>query len=209
MLVVDPKVGVEDRLTDDDLKRHRVGGRLVTRREITLVNQLANLFKMMEIADAAAVTPSVELAKLALVTSKDEEDEEMEKGGTDSSNSSNDTDATLVEDGPLAAQHLPSASPMVESTPTRSPSPTAGSVLGKRARRKSSGIRDAMDVDIPMSRSPKQSTTSRATAGSSSMIMDIDIEDELPPLEEATTRPPPPPLGMQERAPLLWEESSV
>ncbi|KIY50469.1 cysteine proteinase [Fistulina hepatica ATCC 64428] len=208
MLVVDPKVGVEDRLTDDDLKRHRVGGRLVTRREITrsrqcrvhiltesaVVNQLANLFKMMEIADAAAVTPSVELAKLALVTSKDEEDEEMEKGGTDSSNSSNDTDATLVEDGPLAAQHLPSASPMVESTPTRSPSPTAGSVLGKRARRKSSGIRDAMDVDIPMSRSPKQSTTSRATAGSSSMIMDIDIEDELPPLEEATTRPPPPPL---------------
>lgn len=90
----------DDKLTDDDLKRHRVGGRLVTRREIIrskkFVTLLSSLFQDLETCQAAAVTPNRELAKLALVTSKDEEEDE-DKGGTDSSN---DTDATLVEDGP-------------------------------------------------------------------------------------------------------------
>ncbi|KAF8485668.1 hypothetical protein F5888DRAFT_1763533 [Russula emetica] len=88
----------EDKLTDDDLKRHRVGGRLVTRKEILrskkFVSELAQLFWDLEHADIASITPTMELAKLALVTSKDEEDD-IEQTATDSSN---DTDATLVED---------------------------------------------------------------------------------------------------------------
>ncbi|KAF7307239.1 USP domain-containing protein [Mycena indigotica] len=89
----------DDKLTDDDLSRHRVGGRLVTRREITrskkFISLLANLFCDLQFSEDAAVTPALELAKLALVTSKDEEEDE-DKANTDSSN---DTDATLVEEG--------------------------------------------------------------------------------------------------------------
>jgi ubiquitin carboxyl-terminal hydrolase 25/28 len=60
-----------------------------------VITHLASLFWELEYCEDPAVTPALELAKLALVTSKDEEEDE-DKGGTDSSN---DTDATLVEDG--------------------------------------------------------------------------------------------------------------
>lgn len=142
---LDVKATDDDKLTDDDLKRHRVGGRLVTRREILrskrFVLQLAELFYSMEHSDTVSVTPSIELAKLALVTSKDEEDGETDKGGTDSSN---DTDATLVDDTPsgyTTAAAAPSGSPTRQS-----PARTSDSVLGKRGR----GIQQtesAMDVD--------------------------------------------------------------
>lgn len=76
-------------------------------------------------SEEVSVTPTLDLAKLALVTSRDEEDEEAESRGTDSSN---DTDATLVEDGRLA-----------DADP-------ADTVLGKRARDD-----NAMDVDDEVS----------------------------------------------------------
>ena len=60
-----------------------------------VVSQLANLFSDLKYSETPAVTPSIDLAKLALVTSRDEEEDEAEKGGSDSSN---DTDATLVDD---------------------------------------------------------------------------------------------------------------
>jgi hypothetical protein len=53
------------------------------------------LFKDLERSKNPAVTPSIELAKLALVTSKDEEEEETSRPATDSSG---DTDATLVDE---------------------------------------------------------------------------------------------------------------
>ena len=49
----------------------------------------------MEYCESPAVTPELELAKLALVTSQDEEEDETDRAGTDTSN---DTDATLVDD---------------------------------------------------------------------------------------------------------------
>ncbi|KIL00786.1 hypothetical protein PAXRUDRAFT_129015 [Paxillus rubicundulus Ve08.2h10] len=111
----------DEKYSDDDLKRHRVGGRLVTRREILrskkFVSQLADLFWQLEYCDTAAVTPTMDLAKLALVTSRDEEDDEAESRGTDSSN---DTDATLVEDS--------------QSPGCLSSTDVANTVLGKRAR---------------------------------------------------------------------------
>jgi hypothetical protein len=67
----------------------------------------------------------MELAKLALVTSKDEDDD-IEQTATDSSN---DTDATLVEDAP------PRAGPGTGS-PVGSPGASSSSVLGKRSRDK-------------------------------------------------------------------------
>lgn len=155
----------DEKFSDDDLKRHRVGGRLVTRREIVrskkFVNQLADLFWNLEYADNPAVTPTIELAKLALVTSRDEEEDEVDKGGTDSSN---DTDATLVDDGPVRYSTEPPSSP-------KSPSPSPGSILGKRARdipRRPS----EMDVDTP-SYSPRE--------GRSSMSSPRSSDDDSPP----------------------------
>jgi hypothetical protein len=86
----------EDKLMNDDLKRHRVGGRLVTRKEILrskkclhiyplsfclvtdtplVVSELAELFWHLEHADIVSVAPTMELARLALITSRDEEDD--------------------------------------------------------------------------------------------------------------------------------------
>lgn len=66
-------------VSDEELLKHRIGGRLVTRREVErskkFVKLLSGLFVQMMCADEAAITPEIELAKLALVTSKDEEDD--------------------------------------------------------------------------------------------------------------------------------------
>ncbi|EGO05375.1 hypothetical protein SERLA73DRAFT_83025 [Serpula lacrymans var. lacrymans S7.3] len=136
MANIDIKSLEDEKLSDDDLKRHRVGGRLVTRREILrskkFVSQLADLFWQLEYCEAASVTPTIDLAKLALVTSRDEEDEEVDRGGTDSSN---DTDATLVEDGPTRVHSADSPS----------------SVLGKRPRDDQKA--DDMVIDSPKSES--------------------------------------------------------
>ena len=112
----------------------------------SVINQLAELFFNLEYCEAASVTPTIELAKLALITSRDEEEDEVDndKGGTDSSN---DTDATLVEDGPsrssilapLRASHSPNSS---------------SSVLGKRPR--DLERQHQMEVDSPLSQSPKE-----------------------------------------------------
>jgi ubiquitin carboxyl-terminal hydrolase 25 len=98
-----------------------------------VVDQLAGLFWNLEFCENPAVTPTVELAKLALVTSKDEEEEDGDKGGTDSSN---DTDATLVEDAP---SHFTAPPEEISQPPSRS----SPSVLGKRSRESTS----MMDVD--------------------------------------------------------------
>ncbi|KAH0591372.1 putative ubiquitin carboxyl-terminal hydrolase 2 [Termitomyces sp. J132] len=142
MSKLDIKSVEDEKFSDDDLKRHRVGGRLVTRREIVrskkFINQLAELFFHLEYAEAAAITPSIDLAKLALVTSRDEEEDEADsKGSTDSSN---DTDATLVDDVP----------PRVAVTEnTRSPTVSPNSVLGKRPRDIESRQPSVMDLDSP------------------------------------------------------------
>lgn len=158
----------------------------------------------MEYCETAAVTPTIELAKLALVTSRDEEEDEADKGGTDSSN---DTDATLVDDGPTLAT-LTEASPRSPQSPTRSPN----SVLGKRPRdveRQPS----AMDLDSPVPQSPSdgyvslpslrgsnspppmsQSSSSKLPEASSSMLQvdtDGDVQMRATP---APSKPPPPPL---------------
>ncbi|KAG6805497.1 hypothetical protein H0H93_004690, partial [Arthromyces matolae] len=107
------------------------------------INQLAELFFNLEYAEAAAVTPSMDLAKLALVTSRDEEEDEADKGGTDSSN---DTDATLVDDGP--------SRPVVTETPAEIPRASTlspNSVLGKRSRDVELRQPSVMDLDTPSS----------------------------------------------------------
>ncbi|EEB89591.1 hypothetical protein MPER_12291 [Moniliophthora perniciosa FA553] len=203
---VDLKSIEEEKFSDDALTKHRVGGRLVTRREVQrsrkFVNHLAELFRNLEHSQATAVTPAIELAKLALVTSKDEEEDEVDQGGTDASN---DTDATLVEDGPSRFSIEPERQ---TSPPPQSPGPSPGSVLGKRARRASE-----MDIDIALAPqesagSPSAQSMSRANSlpqphtdssklGESSTpvlsVKDVELQDvEMNDASQSAKKVPPP-----------------
>ncbi|KAF8259478.1 hypothetical protein EI94DRAFT_1834394 [Lactarius quietus] len=178
----------EDKLTDDDLKRHRVGGRLVTRKEILrskkFVSELAELFWHLEHADIASVTPTMELAKLALVTSKEEEDD-IEQTATDSSN---DTDATLVEDAPaLCAGPVAGAGTTRTDTgsPVGSPGASSSSVLGKRARDKEADVGSRMSIDsvtdhdnfvIILSKSPDDAAGPSGLSASPGAGVATDVE---------------------------------
>ncbi|KAF9257095.1 cysteine proteinase [Marasmius fiardii PR-910] len=195
----------EEKLSDDALTKHRVGGRLVTRREVQrskrFVNHLAELFRNLEHSTTTSVTPAIELAKLALVTSKDEEDDE---GGTDTSN---DTDATLVEDGHsrFSADAQPPSSPPLAQSPTRS----SGTVLGKRPREPARRASE-MDIDVPFSSTPEFSSISRASSvppsqgesskspGSTTPDATSAVEREEPQdvemKDESQTKKTPPPL---------------
>jgi ubiquitin carboxyl-terminal hydrolase 25/28 len=155
-----------------------------------VVSQLADLFWQLQFCEYQAVTPTIDLAKLALVTSRDEEEEEADRGGTDSSN---DTDATLVEDGPI-----------------RSSRDSNSSVLGKRPRDEQ---RVDMDVDAPTSPSmeenngyvmvskPSPSRGSKSPrlngeSSSSSMPLPSQLPDEEMPSHENSQveeqkKPPP------------------
>ena len=169
---------------------------------------LAELFWNMEYCETAAVTPEVELAKLALVTSQDEEeDETSEKACTDSSN---DTDATLVDDmapRPTADRRAPSPD-TPSSPPEHQPQSPTGSVLGKRSR----GADEAMDVDesqSPRAASPRSpgadrdpaafieeaiASTSAAPSPSkrpaSAHENDVEMKDESQALAKAPPLPP-------------------
>ncbi|KAI6102677.1 hypothetical protein EDD16DRAFT_1696584 [Pisolithus croceorrhizus] len=165
----------DEKYSDDDLKKHRVGGRLITRREILrsrkFIGQLADLFWQLEYCDSVAVTPTMDLAKLALVTPRDEEDDEADKGGTDSSN---DTDATLVEDPPSRLAK----------------SDSSNSVLGKRCRDDRGGPME-VDEDIPETSaldaenngyvmvshppSPRRSKSPRIASAGSSSSQDVTL----------------------------------
>ncbi|KZO91240.1 cysteine proteinase [Calocera viscosa TUFC12733] len=89
------------------LETMRVGGRLVTKREISrsaeFVRLLGVLFTQLSVADTASVTPELQLAKLALVTSQDEEDHKLQLHSVVSSpvetrqNTAPSSDATLVD----------------------------------------------------------------------------------------------------------------
>ena len=132
----------------------------------TVIHQLAELFFNLEFCEAAAVTPTVELAKLALVTSRDEEDDEIDTGGTDSSN---DTEATLVDDGPSRPGVTESSSYSSERTST---------VLGKRTRDVAPQRITDMEVDSPIPGSPKDN---------GSFTMDSSATSDSPPPSVASS----------------------
>ncbi|KAI6048070.1 hypothetical protein EDC04DRAFT_2886852 [Pisolithus marmoratus] len=186
----------DEKYSDDELRKHRVGGRLITRREILrsrkFVGHLADLFWQLEYCESAAVTPTMDLAKLALVTPRDEEDDEADKGGTDSSN---DTDATLVEDPP--------------SRLVKPDSPN--SVLGKRYRDDRGGPME-IDDDVPETPaldaenngyvmvshppSPRRSKSPRVASADTSSSQDVTLtlvdRTEVQASEDTSKKPPLP-----------------
>jgi ubiquitin carboxyl-terminal hydrolase 25/28 len=147
----------------------------------------------LECCETAAVTPALELAKLALVTSRDEEEDEADKGGTDSSN---DTDATLVEDGPLG---YPTDMPAHVQSP---------SVLGKRPRnltQQSATVE--MDRSSPIS--PKESDNLIIVSQANS----LSWPESLSPMDDAepnrTTSPPAQPSPPDNNKDITLSEARV
>ena len=115
---------------------------------LSVVGHLANLFWKMEHYQTASITPAIELANLALLTSKDEEDEKSDKGGMDLSNNA------------LLAGDALSRFPIFESSNSKKPQ----SVLGKCQRDDSEFIVESPEKDSsktgPQSRTPSRSGTS-------------------------------------------------
>lgn len=93
----------------------------------TVVQHLKDLFWQLEWSEDPAVKPELELAKLALVTSKDEEDE-VKSEGSDATNTSSVQSGSTLVDEPMPMGPLPEEAPS-ESTP---PEPSSSTVLGKR-----------------------------------------------------------------------------
>lgn len=149
-----------------------------------VVSELAQLFWDLEHVDIASITPTMELAKLALVTSKDEEDD-IEQTATDSSN---DTDATLVEDA------LPRAGTLT-SSPVGSPRASSSCVLGKRSREKEIGSR--MSIDSVTDKDNYVIISKNLDAGPSGVVSAGDLEAEMKDVNEtpapapSDTKPPP------------------
>ncbi|KAF8323953.1 cysteine proteinase [Clavulina sp. PMI_390] len=187
---------------DEDLKTTVIGGRHITHQELNrsrrFVALLNDLFQNLACAESPAVLPEVELAKLALLTSKDEETEnrpEQEAAGT--STGSTDTDSTLVE-GQTAIEDgsVPSSPPSqpMEFTPS-----SPNTVLGKRSSEQrdveQSDRRSPMEIDGPSSPqaqvSPKFTPTDPA--------VDVEMQDVpssstvLPPPKTVAGPPPLPP----------------
>lgn len=171
MSQMDLKALEEEKLSEEDIGKHRVGGRKVSRREIIrsrkFIHQLANLFFSMEVAISPAVTPSIDLAKLALVTSRDEEED----------------DAINSE-----------ADKVVESEPPAQSSSTKKSVLGKRSRDLDRGATtaevDSQDVDgFVMISSPKRT----ASPGPMEKIRKSSSPGPKDRDGDVSMKPPPPP----------------
>ncbi|KAJ3887313.1 hypothetical protein GG344DRAFT_68912 [Lentinula edodes] len=224
------KAKLLEEVTDDDLKKHRVGGRLVTRREIVrskqFVSHLADLFHKLEYADNPSVTPSIDLAKLALVTSKDEEEEVEDE--------SNKADSHSHKAGTDSSQDTDAHSP---PSPTRSPS----SVLGKRPRgaggagisREDTELIDDRSIRASSSASPPPSSVasfgsvsregsgvsegppplvsvSELIQGAASDLEDVVMRDASPVREpRGLPKPPqnPPPLPPRRPAPPVHNDS--
>ena len=142
----------------------------------------------------------MELAKLALVTSKDEEDD-IEQTATDSSN---DTDAMLVEDAPA-----PRAGPAAAGTtrtdtgsPVGSPGASSSSVLGKRARDKEADVGSRMSIDsvtdhdnfvIISSKSADDAGPSDLSAGADAGVAaDVEMKDAETTAHSGAKPPLPP-----------------
>lgn len=154
---------------------------------VPVVSELAELFWHLEHADIASVTPTMELAKLALVTSKDEEDD-IEQTATDSSN---DTDATLVEDAP------PRAGP-VTGSPVGSPEASSSSVLGKRSREKEIGSRMSIDSITDKDNYVIISTSPDAGPSGLGGAAEVEMKDAEAPAQSGAKPPPLPPRKASE-----------
>ncbi|KAG8711513.1 ubiquitin-specific protease ubp2 [Ceratobasidium sp. 423] len=167
-------------ISEEDLLKHRIGGRLVTRREVErskkFVKHLSGLFMQMAYADDAAVTPEIELAKLALVTSKDEEEDAA--GQTVTTEPAEI--ATKPEDTTdTAADAKPDE--VMESQPTEQPSAaeTQDTEMQSRPASPPSTIKDDADEEMKPP-TPPTADDEKAQDGDDGDSMVVEIGDDPP-----------------------------
>jgi ubiquitin carboxyl-terminal hydrolase 25 len=178
-----------------------------------VVAHLHSLFINLAHAESPAILPEVQLAKLALMTSKDEEAEGVAMETTATSTGSADTDSTLVD----ATAEVPSAPDlsMPLSTAAAPPAPSysvptsPGSILGKRPgdslEREREDRRSPMEVYGLVS--PRRGQSELESGSSQPQFVqptddDIEMVDART-LDVAPSTPPritiPPPLPPRKR----------
>lgn len=139
----------------------------------TVCALLNDLFVGLASSEASAVLPEVELAKLALLTSKDEEEAHPERAAAATSTGSADTDSTLVEsqmglqterDQSSPPPLLPPSPPPQSSSMDASPSSPRVSVLGKRTSEELEHERNERRSPMEVDGAPPPSMTLPPTA---------------------------------------------
>ncbi|CAE6429960.1 unnamed protein product [Rhizoctonia solani] len=174
-------------ISEEDLLKHRIGGRLVSRREVErskkFVKLLSGLFMQMMCADDAAITPEIELAKLALVTSKDEEDDAAGQ-------------ALTAEPGEIPSEAA--SGPVVDTKPDEvmesqpaeqaSTAETQDTVMRSRPASPASTIKDDVDQEMKPP-TPPAADDDKASDGGDSMV--VEMGDDLPSAAEEPEVIPP------------------
>lgn len=140
------------------------------------------------------MTPTKELAKLALVTSLDEEEDEQSGTGTDASN---DTDATLVDDGPARSSYETATQTPAEDASSPSMPAKGGQDLLDVQSKEADGHTADIDKDgfvvVSNPSSPGPSAPENVASSSkqkSSETPDVEMEDAA----KTSSDPKPPPL---------------
>lgn len=175
---------------------------------------LHDLFLDLATSENPAVLPEIELAKLALMTSKDEEaiESDAPPRGTGTSTGSADTESTLVESviGPqlppgfnvnAESTSSPTTPPQTSRTSTLPLSPTA-SILGKRSGEAiESERRSPMDIDVTSPQEKSRLLDSSPKFAPKHQDGDVEMQegDSPPPLIADPTGPQPPPLPPRRR----------
>ncbi|CAE6464645.1 unnamed protein product [Rhizoctonia solani] len=167
-------------ISEEDLLKHRIGGRLVTRREVErskkFVKHLSGLFMQMMYADDAVITPEIELAKLALVTSKDEEEDAAGETVTTEPGEivakPEGTSGTVTDTKPDEA---------MESQPIEQPSTaeTQDTVMQSRPASPPSTIKDDADEEMKPP-TPSAADDEKAQDGDDGDSMVVEMGDDLP-----------------------------
>lgn len=180
-------------------------------RHTIVVTLLKGLFVGLACEETPAVLPEVELAKLALTTSKDDEesdemrlDHDNDANGTSTSGTA-DTDSTLVESvaptGPqVQLERIPFLTPAESSSESdaQSAQPPSSTVLGKRASEDDieSGRGDRKSpMEIDPASDPILSPQSVPLEENHPQDQDGDIEMENAPAGDNDKPPPLLPVG--------------
>ncbi|CAE6436051.1 unnamed protein product [Rhizoctonia solani] len=171
-------------ILEEDLLKHRIGGRLVSRREVErskkFVKLLSGLFMQMMCADEAAITPEIELAKLALVTSKDEEEDAAEQTVT--------TEPGVIPSKPEGAPN-PTADTkpdeVMESQSTEQPSTAEmqDTVMQSRPVSPPSTIKDDVDEEMKPA-TPLATDDDNVLDGDDADSMIVEMGDDPPSVAE-------------------------
>jgi ubiquitin carboxyl-terminal hydrolase 25 len=165
-----------------------------------VVTHLHRLFEDLAQATSPAVLPEVELAKLALMTSKDEEAEAVARAPTETSSGTADTDSTLVDttvEGPTST--APDTTQVAAESSPKSPTSVLGKRPGEALEDTRESRRSPMEVDERSS--PTRKLASSLDKDDSQPEVLVDKDEDAVMLDSTSKAAPmqPPPLPPRKR----------